>query len=174
MPKAQVSDILLSIGQDFTKLGSLLANNKAEVLAASSNVKAASSHPPKKRVKKDIHAPKRNITSYLHFSNKNRERLVRDNPDLAQTEIAKLMGEEWRKLTDAEKEPFQKLANEDKARFDKEMAAYKPGEVKEVATSTAPAKKARTASPSPAPVAAEAPAPTESTKSSKKHKKHKK
>ncbi|CAO3595204.1 unnamed protein product [Absidia cylindrospora] len=82
------------------------------------------------------------------------------------------MGEEWRKLTDAEKEPFQKLANEDKARFDKEMAAYKPGEAKEVAITITPTKKARTASPSPAP--AEAPAPTESTKSSKKHKKHKK
>ncbi|CAO3595205.1 unnamed protein product [Absidia cylindrospora] len=46
MPKAQVSDILLSIGQDFTRLGSLLANNKAELLATTTNTKSPY-HPPR-------------------------------------------------------------------------------------------------------------------------------
>ena len=50
---------------------------------------------------------------------------MKSKPDLAFGEYGKLIGEQWKKLSDAEKKPYSKLAAKDKARFEKEMAAYK-------------------------------------------------
>jgi hypothetical protein len=58
----------------------------------------------KKRVKRDVNAPKKNYSSYLHYCMSNRERLMKAHPAMAQPDVAKLLGEEWRNLTDAEKE----------------------------------------------------------------------
>merc|ERR1712039_242321 len=46
------------------------------------------------------------------------------NPDKAVTEVAKMMGEEWRKMTDKDKKPSQTQADKDKKRYEKEIAAY--------------------------------------------------
>jgi hypothetical protein len=58
----------------------------------------------KKRVKRDVNAPKKNYSSYLHYCMSNRERLMKAHPAMAQPDVAKLLGEEWRNLTDAQKE----------------------------------------------------------------------
>ena len=40
-------------------------------------------------------------------------------------EVSKLLGAEWKQMTDADKEEYQKLAAADKARYDREMELYK-------------------------------------------------
>ena len=39
-------------------------------------------------------------------------------------EYGKLIGAQWRELTDADKKPYEKEAAKDKARYEKEKAAY--------------------------------------------------
>ncbi|KAI8341313.1 high mobility group box domain-containing protein [Chlamydoabsidia padenii] len=130
------------------KLGKLLAEKETNGSAA-----ATSAGPTtKKRVKKDVNAPKKNYSSYLHYCMANRERLMKAHPALGQPDVAKLLGEEWRNLTDAQKEPFRKSADADKERYEKEMAEYKPATEEESEAAASPAKKrARTpAAPKPA------------------------
>ncbi|KAF2968744.1 hypothetical protein GQX73_g4841 [Xylaria multiplex] len=73
--------------------------------------------------KPDEHAPERPPSAYVLFSNKMREDLKGQN--LTFTEIAKLVGENWQNLGRAEKEPFEKQANEAKERYNFSLADYK-------------------------------------------------
>ncbi|KAH6704351.1 hypothetical protein BKA61DRAFT_636108 [Leptodontidium sp. MPI-SDFR-AT-0119] len=68
-------------------------------------------------------APERPPSAYVIFSNKMREELKGRN--LSFTEIAKLVGENWRNLSPAEKEPFDQQAFLAKERYNNELAEYK-------------------------------------------------
>ncbi|SAM08214.1 hypothetical protein [Absidia glauca] len=138
--KTQVATILVSIGQDFTKLGQLLSKKIDRDVILSQD--AYQQAYRKKSIKRDANAPKKNVTSYLHYSNMHRDRLVKAHPDLPQTEIARLLGTEWRALTPEEKQVYVKMAVDDKARFDKEMRSYEDG-------ITAPSKRAPATPTSP-------------------------
>ncbi|KAI0428800.1 hypothetical protein F5Y09DRAFT_332303 [Xylaria sp. FL1042] len=73
--------------------------------------------------KPDEHAPERPPSAYVLFSNKMREDLKGQN--LTFTEIAKLVGENWQNLSRAEKEPFEKQANEAKEKYNQMLSEYK-------------------------------------------------
>jgi structure-specific recognition protein 1 len=82
--------------------------------------------PKKKKVKKDPNAPKKSLSAYLFFSNAKRDQVKLENPDIAGKvgDIAKKLGEMWKELSDADKEPYNKMAEQDKERYAKEMEAY--------------------------------------------------
>jgi len=65
--------------------------------------------------------PKKPMAAFFHFGNQNRAKLWKENPDLKVTEIAKLNGEQWAKLTAEERKPFDKLHEEDVKRHEREM-----------------------------------------------------
>ncbi|KAI5923366.1 hypothetical protein F4810DRAFT_710793 [Camillea tinctor] len=73
--------------------------------------------------KPDDNAPERPPSAYVLFSNKMREDLKGQN--LTFTEIAKLVGENWQNLTRAEKEPFERQAQEAKEKYNRDLAEYK-------------------------------------------------
>ncbi|KAI0600847.1 hypothetical protein F4775DRAFT_507694 [Biscogniauxia sp. FL1348] len=73
--------------------------------------------------KPDENAPERPPSAYVLFSNKMREDLKGQN--LTFTEIAKLVGENWQNLNRAEKEPFERQAQEAKERYIRDLAEYK-------------------------------------------------
>jgi len=66
---------------------------------------------------------KRPRTSYILFSTQTRQAIIADNPSLASNvgEIAKKLGEKWANLSNKEKETYNKLAAEDKIRYEKEL-----------------------------------------------------
>jgi|SRR6056297_3548684 len=78
-----------------------------------------------KRQKKDPNAPKRALNGYMYFSKDKREQVKAENPDAAVTSIAKLLGAQWKGMSDDEKKPYQKMAEKDKLRYEKEMKKYK-------------------------------------------------
>lgn len=78
-----------------------------------------------KRAKKDENAPKRGMSAYMFFAKDKRESVLKKHPSLSVTEVAKKLGEKWRGLTSAEKKPYEKLAEAAKAKYEKEMKAYK-------------------------------------------------
>lgn len=79
----------------------------------------------KKKEKKDPNAPKKAATSFFIFSNEMRPKLKKENPDIKFTDVGRKLGELFRGLSAEEKEKYEKLAQKDKARFKKEMEAYK-------------------------------------------------
>ncbi|KAJ2706890.1 Non-histone chromosomal protein 6 [Coemansia sp. IMI 203386] len=88
--------------------------------------KADSSRVAKKirRAKKDPNAPKRALSAYMFFSQANRKTVKDDNPEASFGNIGKLLGDMWKGMSDKEKAPFVKQAEDDKKRYEAEKAAY--------------------------------------------------
>lgn len=75
--------------------------------------------------KKDVVLPKRPMSAFFFFGNSNRAALNAKNPDLKITEIAKMNGEQWAKLTPEQKAPFDKMNADDILRHEKETKQLK-------------------------------------------------
>ncbi|KAI9245772.1 hypothetical protein BY458DRAFT_528448 [Sporodiniella umbellata] len=68
--------------------------------------------------------PTRPKSSYLFFCDQARGKLMKENPDLTSNEIAKLMGLQWRGISDSEREHFHSLYLVEKKRYENELNVY--------------------------------------------------
>ncbi len=78
----------------------------------------------KVKKKKDPNAPKRPTTAFFYYKASIQEEVKADNPGKPVSELSKVHGEMWRKLSDKEKKPFNDLNEKDKERYSKEKAEY--------------------------------------------------
>jgi len=62
--------------------------------------------------------------AYIHFCNDKRAAIKIAHPSWGIGEIGKELGAQWKKVTDAEKVKYNAAAEKDKARYQKELAAY--------------------------------------------------
>lgn len=87
--------------------------------------KTATKVAGKKKAPKDPNAPKRGKSAYFFFMDDERPKQKAAHPTASVAELAKFMGAEWNKIkeTGAAKK-YQDLAAKDKARYEKEKAAY--------------------------------------------------
>jgi len=83
----------------------------------------------KPKVKKE--GPKKPKSAFMFFSQERRKTLKEEQPDLKITDASKVIGSEWRKLTDSDKGPYNQLAQQDKERYMKEKEEAKAQESKE-------------------------------------------
>uniref|UniRef100_A0AC35TJH6 HMG box domain-containing protein n=1 Tax=Rhabditophanes sp. KR3021 TaxID=114890 RepID=A0AC35TJH6_9BILA len=74
-----------------------------------------------KRAKKDPNCPKRSKSAYMYWLAENRPALSINGRSVV--EVAKAAGLIWNTLT--EKSKWEKLAAEDKERYEREIAIYK-------------------------------------------------
>ncbi|KAI6184801.1 HMG box domain-containing protein [Aphelenchoides bicaudatus] len=72
---------------------------------------------------KDPNAPKRAMTAFFIWMQENRANLKK--PGMSVSDVAKAAGVEWGKLKDKTK--WEKKAEDDKKRYERELAAYKGG-----------------------------------------------
>jgi len=79
----------------------------------------------RKKKKKDPNAPKRNQSAFFIYSNTHRATVKQNNPDASFGDIAKIISKLFKALSEKERSKYDKLALEDKARYQREMAAYK-------------------------------------------------
>ncbi|KAI8990876.1 high mobility group box domain-containing protein [Mycotypha africana] len=142
---------------------SAASHGKTAAAASAANPTSPSSHSMKQSAqrnqpakKKDPNAPKRNLSSYMLFSQSIRPQIVRENPELSAIDTARLIGEKWNALSDKEKKPFVEKAAQEKARFDNEMKLYNDGLSSPTTTAAAgesPSPKTTTAPSAAAPAA---------------------
>lgn len=64
--------------------------------------------------------PKKPLSAFFYFAKERRTGLKMEQPDLKVTEVAKVIGVEWHKLTDKEREHYVKLALDDRSRYENE------------------------------------------------------
>lgn len=66
---------------------------------------------------------KRPMNAYMLFSKEKRGEIIQQKPELKSkvTEVAKLIGNHWKEMTDEEKAKYQNLALEDKQRYESEI-----------------------------------------------------
>jgi len=91
----------------------------------------------KNKRQKDPNAPKRSLSAFFWFCNDERPKVKETMPDSGVGDVAKELGRRWNACSDSEKAKYEALAAKDKARYEKEMAAYKK---KGGSPSKAPAK----------------------------------
>ena len=66
----------------------------------------------------------------MHFCQHRRPELKEDNQDASVGELAKLLGGEWKVMSDEEKAPYDKLAKKDKKRYEQQIELYRKGQYK--------------------------------------------
>lgn len=124
-PEFKVTDVSKELGPAWQKL-SAKAKTKYENLAAKDKERyekeMASYTPPArdsspKRRKKDPSAAKRPRNAFLLFSGAERDKIKTANPDLKITEISSELGKRWRAMSEAQKAPFVKQAEAEKAKL---------------------------------------------------------
>ena len=69
--------------------------------------------------------PKRATSAYFYYAADRRDWFKEEQPELKMTEVAKLIGAEWKGLSDDQKGKYNKLAAKDKARYEKEKGKMK-------------------------------------------------
>ena len=86
----------------------------------------------KKRYEKEMKAykppykPKRAMVAFMFFSIEMRPTVQKSNKGMGIADISKVLGAKWRGMSDAEKAPYEKKAQADKIRYEKEMKTFKP------------------------------------------------
>lgn len=98
--------------------------------------------------------PKKPRTAYILFNTDKRKEVIAKNPDLKNPDIVKTLADMWRGLSNKQKEPFHKMAEEDKQRYAKDLSAFSitPDEkmvVANVATVAEPKTSSKTSSKKP-------------------------
>lgn len=75
---------------------------------------------------KDPNAPKKPITSFIYYNKHKIDEYKKKNPGqkINVPSLGKQSGEEWKSMSDHEKDKYLKMAIKDKKRYDKEIALY--------------------------------------------------
>lgn len=81
----------------------------------------------RKRAKKDPNAPKRALSAFFFFSQLKRQSITAEHNDWKVGQVAQELGRMWKALTEEEKKVYEKMAIDDKARYEVEMRDYKNG-----------------------------------------------
>lgn len=82
------------------------------------------SYGKNKKAKRDVNAPKKNLTPYFWYMKERRPKLKEEQPNLATKDVAVVIGQEWNTLKEEDKKKFIQQAEEDKKRYNEEKAAY--------------------------------------------------
>ena len=86
--------------------------------------------PVKMKTLKDPNKPKRAKSAYLFFSDAHRNKVMNKmkkknkGASIRIANVSKELGAMWKKLNDAQKAPFNKLAEKDRERYKDEMETY--------------------------------------------------
>mmetsp|Transcript_39774 Transcript_39774/g.58417 ORF Transcript_39774/g.58417 Transcript_39774/m.58417 type:complete len:340 (-) Transcript_39774:115-1134(-) len=137
-PEATFGDIAKIIGAEFKKLSDsdkqkwtdLASKDKVryqkdmEDYEPPSDMESDDTGKPKKKVKKDPNAPKKPLSSFMIFCNENRPKIKEANPDAGFGDIAKLMGAEFKKLSEQERKRYDELVLKEKEKYKIAMEKY--------------------------------------------------
>lgn len=80
---------------------------------------------PKRRAKKHPLAPKRPMSAFLKYSQTRRTDVKKDNPDMSNTDVSRLLGEMWRNAPAKEKAPYVGREEIERANYKMEIAKFK-------------------------------------------------
>ncbi|KAF3773817.1 High mobility group B protein 13 [Nymphaea thermarum] len=83
----------------------------------------------KKGKEKDPLKPKKPLSSFFLYCNERRAALVAQNNNVL--EISKIVGEEWKNMTEEERTPYEEAAKKEKEQYSLEMELYKQKKAEE-------------------------------------------
>jgi hypothetical protein len=131
-PKLEFGDVTKHIAEEWNKMSD---NQKAkyEVQAKADKIRFEaendefnSAHPEvkKRKLKAKKSQPKKARSAYLFYTMEKRTDFKNANPDKSFGDLTKLVADDWSKISAAQKKKFEKLADEDRKRYEQEMSNY--------------------------------------------------
>lgn len=105
------------------------SNNPADSAAATSakGARARISSPARrtrKKAKKDPDAPKHPMSAFLYYLTSERPKQADQFGDMSIGQQTKIIAKQWKELNEAEREPWEELAKNDKERYARERREY--------------------------------------------------
>ncbi|KAL0237107.1 hypothetical protein PCE1_000504 [Barthelona sp. PCE] len=73
--------------------------------------------------RKKRNKPKRNMTAFMFFIQERRVAFRQQNPDVPITTIVKQLATQWKSMDSSEKLTYEKMARNDRIRYEAEVAA---------------------------------------------------
>ena len=73
----------------------------------------------------DLPPPKRPKTSYIAYLMDKRGEFLKKNPELKGRDVLRQLGKQWSQLSDAEKQPYIAIHQQDKQRYERQLREYK-------------------------------------------------
>lgn len=78
-----------------------------------------------KRQRRDPNEPKKAGSAYTFFMKHQSAQLKQSKPDMPFQEMSKKIADMWKQISASEKAKFEKMASDDKLRYQREMTAYR-------------------------------------------------
>merc|ERR1712223_1711927 len=85
----------------------------------------STSNPVEKSVPEVPAVPKKPVTAYIRYANEVRPDVMKKNPNMKVSEVAKLMGQMWKEVPTAKKEALTKAYQMDKEAYLKQFEQFK-------------------------------------------------
>eukprot|EP00092_Neocalanus_flemingeri_P012777 GFUD01013768.1.p1 GENE.GFUD01013768.1~~GFUD01013768.1.p1 ORF type:complete len:196 (+),score=61.11 GFUD01013768.1:31-618(+) len=92
--------------------------------AVSNQTSADGKKSRKRTAVKDPNAPKKNCSAFFFFCKDKRSEVKEANPDFAVGDITKEIGKQWADIDPKVKSKYEKQAEDDKIRYEKEKTEY--------------------------------------------------
>ena len=108
------------------KEGKLSSDKNEEDIRETLNNILTKPKSERKRKIKDPQAPKRAKSAYIYFCQDKRADIVKEHPDLPFGQIARILGQEWKKQKELCIKTWEKMSKKDKERYENEMENYTP------------------------------------------------
>jgi len=78
----------------------------------------------KQKKEKDPNAPKKALSAYFIYAGRVRADIRTENPEMAITQVAQVIGEKWRQLSAEDRKEFEEEAARDKVRYQTQLQQY--------------------------------------------------
>jgi len=89
---------------------------------------------PIKNRKMASQLPKKPLTPYMCFLKQQKQLVMGRGQDIVMKEFVRMGAHQWNQLTEAERDPYQRMAEQDKIRHENEMELYRNGQFTESKT----------------------------------------
>jgi len=149
-PEMSITDVAKELGKRWATLDPAIKQSYEQRYQDARKLYDAemSQYKPQKK-KKDPNAPKQPLSAYFIFSTEERLKVKEGNPNFSICDVAKELGRRWADMDPALKQRYQARAEEERQKYDVDMAAYRQGTLNNA--ENRPSSSPSHPSPSPSP-----------------------
>jgi len=134
-PDYSITEVAKELGRRWATLNpSLKASYEQRYQDARKVYDQEMNHYKPQKKKKDPNAPKQPLSAYFIFSTEERLKVKDENPNFSICEVAKELGRRWADMDPSVKQRYQARAEEERQKYDVDMASYRQGTFAQVHT----------------------------------------
>jgi len=126
-PDYSITEVAKELGKRWATLNPDIKNSYEQRYQDARRVYEQELNNYKPKKKKDPNAPKQPLSAYFIFSTEERLKVKESNPHYSICEVAKELGRRWAEMDPQVKQRYQARAEEERQKYDNEMANYRQG-----------------------------------------------